>query len=97
MGRFIYEITDAKGQVIRHEYDALKRMTKQTRFTSPGVEETAGVTEFFYDSNPVDAGYSQNDDRRLAAVKFYIRNALGSRIRIGPFRSSNLAPPVIQQ
>jgi hypothetical protein len=47
-------------------------MTKHTRFSSPGVTEPDGITEFFYDSNPFDAGYSQNDDGRLAATKFTI-------------------------
>jgi YD repeat-containing protein len=63
--------TDAKGQETRYTYDAYGRVTEVQHWAgTPLVEQGSQRVEYYYDSNPLDGGYSQNAWGRLAAVRF---------------------------
>ena len=64
------EIIDAKGQQKIFARDSLKRLTSVKRYTDQGRLIPAESVNYFYDSNPFDAGFAQNPHGRLTAVQW---------------------------
>src|SRR5262249_17493502 len=63
--------TDAKGQKVVYVYDGNKRVTQIQRYPSPGtVEDLCQRTSIYYDTNPLDATFSQNSTSRKTAVQW---------------------------
>ena len=71
------------GQETRYTYDAYGRLTEVQHWavswdpytlTSHMQEETGQRVDYYYDSNPLNGGYSQNAWGRLAAVTFQDEN-----------------------
>jgi RHS repeat-associated protein len=70
--------TDTMGQVVVYSYDSYARLTKVQRYPhgTSNAEDTCQQENYYYDSNPFDASYSQYVLGRLAAVQY---NACSSR------------------
>ena len=75
--------TDALGQETRYTYDGYGRLTEVQHWavsydphtlTSYMQEQTSQRVDYYYDSNPLNGGYSQNAWGRLAAVTFQDEN-----------------------
>ena len=67
--------TDAMGQETRYLYDGYGRLTEVQHWAgSPLAELTPQRVDYYYDSNPLQGGYSQNAWGRLAAVAFQDEN-----------------------
>ncbi|MFN7919436.1 MAG: RHS repeat-associated core domain-containing protein [Bryobacteraceae bacterium] len=65
--------TDAKGQRIDYQYDSYRRLSNVRRYQTGGAEDTLQRTDYYYDSNPYDAAYSQNAVGRLTAVHYWVK------------------------
>jgi RHS repeat-associated protein len=64
---------DAKGQKAVYTYDSLGRKTEDQHFkqvSGSWVEDTTQQVLYYYDSNPLVYGYSNNVAGRLAAVSY---------------------------
>ena len=75
--------TDALGQETRYTYDGYGRLTEVQHWavsydphtlTYYMQEQTQQRVDYYYDSNPLNGGYSQNAWGRLAAVAFQDEN-----------------------
>ena len=75
--------TDALGQETRYTYDGYGRLTEVQHWavawdpitlTSHLQEDGGQRVDYYYDSNPLNGGYSQNAWGRLAAVAFQDKN-----------------------
>jgi len=61
--------TDAKGQQVQFSYDAYKRTTQVRKYIS-GTEDTCQPEDYYYDSQTLASGFTQNALGRLAAVQY---------------------------
>jgi YD repeat-containing protein len=60
--------TDAKGQQLTYQYDSYGRRTSVTWANAPGGSKV--LRTYSFDTNPVDATFSQNALGRLTAVQY---------------------------
>jgi RHS repeat-associated protein len=62
--------TDAKGQRTVYNYDNKKRRNLVERFDASGQLLPSQCIRYFYDTNPFDPAFSENAEKRLAAVQW---------------------------
>jgi RHS repeat-associated protein len=60
--------TDAKNQQLTYQYDAYNRLTSVTWANNP--RGTDVLRTYYYDTNPLQSGFSQNALGRLTAVQY---------------------------
>jgi RHS repeat-associated protein len=68
--------TDAKGQVMKYEYDSYGRLNVVNYFPYPTQVVTQAI--YHYDTNPIDTSFSANAWGRLTAVELYGQHYGGS-------------------
>jgi RHS repeat-associated protein len=71
--------TDAKNQQTVYTYDSKNRVTEVQRYpagtTPPNGEDVCQRVTYTYDTNPVNANFSQNSTGRLTTIQYYGQNA----------------------
>jgi RHS repeat-associated protein len=75
--------TDAKQQQVHYNYDQYGRLTDVYRYAMINgqlTEQPAQRVHYYYDSNPVESGFSSNANGRLAAVEMPDENANYGRV-----------------